>query len=102
MRTRTDRGIARVIAGPTLAATMPTPLDRFFDHYYHRRPVNATLTGVHDVDSELPDWSRVGLASLDREMADLESALAANNAGATNIEVIDAALATDFLAIQRA
>src|SRR4029079_9825232 len=31
-----------------------------------------------------------------------ESPLATNTAGATNMEVIDAALATDFLAIQRA
>ena len=81
---------------------MPTPLDRFFDHYYRRRPVSATLTGVHDFDGELPDWSRAGLAALDREMADLESALAADSDSAADIDAIDAMLAADFLAIQRA
>jgi uncharacterized protein (DUF885 family) len=32
-------------------------LDRFFDAYYKRRPVNATFIGVHDYDSFLPDLS---------------------------------------------
>ena len=81
---------------------MPTALDRFFEHYYRRRPVNATLTGVHDFDGELPDWSREGLAALDREMADLESALSPGDHAATDVDALDASLAADFLAIQRA
>ena len=37
-----------------------TALDDFFTHYYARRPVNATFTGVHAYDTELPDWSLDG------------------------------------------
>lgn len=81
---------------------MPTPLDRFFDHYYHRRPVNATLTGIHAFDGALPDWSRSGLAALDREMSQLESALRVDERPADDVAAIDAMLAADFLAIQRA
>ena len=28
-----------------LAVTLSAALDRFFEHYYRRRPVNATFTG---------------------------------------------------------
>jgi uncharacterized protein DUF885 len=82
---------------------MSAPLDRFFDHYYRRRPVNATLTGVHAFDAELPDWSLAGLLSLDREMATLEASLReTGDSAATPVDTIDAGLAKDFLAIQRA
>ena len=47
---------------------MSGALDRFFGHYYGRRPVNATFTGVHNHDEHLPDWSINGLESLDDEM----------------------------------
>jgi hypothetical protein len=83
---------------------MPTPLDRFFDHYYRRRPVNATLTGIHEFDAELPDWSRHGLASLDQEMAELDTALGriGRDDAAKDMVAVDVGLASDFLAIQRA
>jgi hypothetical protein len=45
-----------------------TAIDDFFTHYYARRPVNATFTGVHAYDEELPDWSPDGLDALDDEM----------------------------------
>ena len=70
-------------------------LDRFFAHYYRRRAVNATLTGVHDFDDALPDWSVAGLDALDREMQDIERDLA-------GIRSMDADLARSFLMIQRA
>ena len=43
---------------------MSASLDRFFDHYYRRRPVTATFTGVHSFDALLPDWSSGGLLAL--------------------------------------
>ena len=45
---------------------------RFLDHYYRRRPVNATFTGMHVYDSSLPDWSPSGLVSLDAELRKLK------------------------------
>ena len=50
---------------------MSDPLVQFVDAYYRRRPVNATFTGVHDYDAQLPDWSASGLAALDDEMRQL-------------------------------
>lgn len=50
-------------------------IDRFFDHYYRRRPVNATFTGIHDYDSQLPDWSPEGLEATAAEMVDLRNEL---------------------------
>jgi hypothetical protein len=83
-------------------------LDRFFAHYYLRRPVNATLTGIHDLDDRLPDWSVAGLDALDGEMQELERALTdaspndARSTGVSDFAPIDATLARSFLAIQRA
>jgi hypothetical protein len=78
-------------------------LDRFFAHYYARRPVNATFTGIHDYDDRLPDWSDAGLHALDAEMHDIERALGETppppGAGPA---AIDSDLAASFLAIQRA
>ena len=54
-----------------------TAIDDFFTHYYSRRPVNATFTGVHAYDHQLPDWSADGLAAQDDEMRALGDALAA-------------------------
>jgi hypothetical protein len=90
-----------------------TALDRFFDHYYRRRPVSATLTGVHDYDALLPDWSPRGLQAMDAEMAGLAADFAASQrsaalepgAGAArplDAVALDTELARDFLAIQRA
>ncbi len=76
---------------------MTSAVDTFFDHYYRRRPVSATLTGVHDYDALLPDWSPAGIASLDGEMRALMQALE-NDDDAS----IDAGLARDFLEIQLA
>jgi len=86
-----------------------TAIDDFFTHYYARRPVNATFTGVHAYDDRLPDWSPDGLAAMDDEMQSLgdglareypapESAAAFRNSP----DLLDAALARGFLEIQRA
>lgn len=50
-----------------------TWLDAFFDHYYRRRPVNATFTGVHAYDDRLPDLSEQGVADTCAEMEALET-----------------------------
>ena len=55
---------------------MSTVIERFLGHYYSRRPVNATFTGMHDYDRELPDWSSSGLGTLRGEMRALHAELA--------------------------
>ncbi|MEP6619890.1 MAG: DUF885 family protein [bacterium] len=50
---------------------MIDPFSRFLDHYYRRRPVNATFTGMHVYDATLPDWSPSGLVSLEGELRTL-------------------------------
>ena len=72
------------------------PVDEFFGHYYKRRPVNATFTGVHDHDAELPDWSSSGLATIDAEMRGISARLAQRN----DSNPIDAELIRGFCAIQ--
>jgi len=86
-----------------------TAIDDFFTHYYARRPVNATFTGVHAYDDQLPDWSPDGLAAQDDEMRSLGEALAAEYpapqsvaAFKTSPDLLDAELARGFLEIQRA
>jgi hypothetical protein len=86
-----------------------TAIDEFFSHYYARRPVNATFTGVHAHDDRLPDWSLDGMAALDDEMRSLGSALeveypAPKSVAAfrTSPDLLDAELARGFLEIQRA
>ena len=86
-----------------------TALDEFFSHYYSRRPVNATFTGVHTYDDQLPDWTLEGLDAQDDEMRALGSALALeypSPASATAFrgspDLLDAELARGFLEIQRA
>jgi hypothetical protein len=88
---------------------MSRSLDEFFAHYYRRRPVTATFTGMHDYDAELPDWSPDGLASLDAEMSRLVERLSAKHPRPSDvaifrqdIDALDAELAQRFLAIQRA
>jgi len=86
-----------------------TAIDDFFTHYYARRPVNATFTGVHAYDDRLPDWSPDGLAAMDGEMRSLGEALAREypspaSVGAfrNNPDLLDAELARGFLEVQRA
>ena len=86
-----------------------TAIDDFFTHYYARRPVNATFTGVHAYDDTLPDWSPAGLAAMDGEMRSLGGALAAEypapasaSAFLASSDLLDAELARGFLEIQRA
>jgi hypothetical protein len=86
-----------------------TAIDDFFTHYYARRPVNATFTGVHAYDDRLPDWSPDGLAAMDDEMRSLGNALAREyptpgSAAAfrNSPDLLDAQLARGFLEIQRA
>lgn len=101
---------------PERAAAAPSPaLDRFLAHYYARRPVNATFTGVHAYDHQLPDWSPDGLAALDDEMRRLHAELSAAHpapapkarGGAmralrADVRLLDAELARAYLEIQRA
>ncbi len=87
-----------------------TALDLFFASYYRLRPVNATFTGVHDYDDQLPDWSPEGLGAAAAEMAELRRKLAAD--GPTTLgdealarrdwEHVDRALADAYLEIQLA
>ena len=43
-------------------------MDRFFEAYYARRPVNATFIGVHAYDHLLPDFSENGAGDTLAEM----------------------------------
>ena len=88
---------------------MSRSIDQFFAHYYRRRPVTATFTGVHHYDADLPNWSLSGLATLDAEMRTIGERLSAEHplpsAVATlrdDIDSLDAELARRFLDIQRA
>jgi uncharacterized protein (DUF885 family) len=73
-------------------------LDRFFDSYYRRRPVNATFIGIHDYDAQLPDFSEHGAGDTLAEMRQLlaEAPAAADD----SIEAIDLQLARGFLELQ--
>jgi hypothetical protein len=84
-------------------------LDGFFSHYYLRRPVNATFTGIHMYDELLPDWSPRGLEVLDDEMHALVRELGIAHPRPTsargyreNADALDAELARAFLEIQLA
>src|SRR5437763_1175143 len=86
---------------------MSTALDRFFDHYYQRRPVTATFTGVHAYDALLPDWSIEGLSSLQSEMRELIVTLSDEHPRDASvddlrrdIDALDAELARRFLEMQ--
>ena len=88
---------------------MSAALDRFFEHYYRRRPVNATFTGVHAYDTALPDWSLGGLAAQRSEMVALHAELAAAHPAppsevqyGDDIASLDAELARAYLDIQLA
>jgi hypothetical protein len=88
---------------------MPSSVDRFFAHYYHRYPVNATFTGVHEYDHLLPDWSPSGLEELEHatgaiasEIRQTHSVPASRAVCRDDPEELDAGLACDFLDIQLA
>jgi hypothetical protein len=88
-------------------ASVSGALDSFFSHYYRRRPVNATFTGVHMYDDALPDWTAAGLEALDDEMHSLARELsAAHPAPSTartyrdDAHALDAELARCFLETQ--
>lgn len=88
---------------------MSGALDRFFEHYYRRRPVNATFTGVHAYDELLPDWSLAGLQSQDDEMRSTFAELAVAHPSPASVRgyrddagLLDAELARGFLEIQLA
>jgi len=82
------------------------PISAFFDHYYRRRPVNATFTGIHEFDGELPDWSPSGLATMDAEMRDIGARLAQHYGEASPVaydrdaNALDAELIRGYCAIQ--
>jgi hypothetical protein len=89
------------------ASSVSGALDSFFGHYYRRRPVNATFTGVHMFDDVLPDWSASGLEALDDEMHALARELsvthpAPSSPGAYRDEptLLDAELARSYLETQ--
>ena len=91
------------------ARPVSATLDRFFEHYYRCRPVNATFTGIHGHDERLPDWSPAGLQTLDDEMHTLHRDLAAAHpapaspaAFRDDPNLLDAELARAFLEVQRA
>jgi len=91
-------------------------LQAFLDHYFRRRPVNATFTGMHAFDHHLPDWSREGVSALQGEMQALRRRIAEHRipspgdapggqpdpAGEHDWVAIDLALADSFLELQLA
>ena len=88
---------------------MSAALDRFFEHYYRRRPVNATFTGVHEYDTMLPDWSRDALAAQRDEMVSVHAELVAAHPAPADEhqyhdhpDLLDAELARAYLEIQLA
>jgi len=70
-------------------------LDRFFDSYYRRHPVDATFIGHHEHDGRLPDFSDGGSASLLAELASLPAE------ELTPVEEIDCDLARGVLEIEK-
>lgn len=82
-------------------------LDGIIDRYFRRRPVNATFTGMHEVDHLLPDWSASGVAQLRDDMRADRARIAQQGARGLDDAIarrdwtgIDLALADSFLEIQ--
>lgn len=59
----------------TIVPALAAPLDRFFDSYYRRHPVNATFIGIHEYDDRLPDYSARGISDAAAEEESLRTAL---------------------------
>ena len=84
---------------------MADTLQEFFDSYYRLRPVNATFTGLHDHDHQLPDWSPPGIAAATAEMIDVRSRLIAAAPPAESLADVherDRQLAVSFIDVQLA
>jgi hypothetical protein len=64
-----------VLVDEACGAEFEAWLERFFAHYYERRPVNATFIGVHDHDHQLPDCSASGLRRTLDDMRNLRKEL---------------------------
>lgn len=86
---------------------MSDALDRFFEHYFRHRPVNATFIGDHRYDARLPDWSESQLVAMDSEMHALSAELATAFYTTddplelrTKPQLLDARLARNYLDIQ--
>ncbi|MGH9318315.1 MAG: DUF885 domain-containing protein [Vicinamibacteria bacterium] len=77
-------------------------LDRFFDSYYRRHPVNATFIGFHERDHALPDFSERGASSHLEEIRSLRRELEALPGEALSAsQSIDRDLARGFLEIEK-
>ena len=74
---------------------LQTWLDRFFEGYYRRHPVNATFIGFHEHDHRLPDFSE---GNADVLLAEVDSLTAEPM---TPVEKIDMELARGQLEIER-
>ncbi len=86
---------------------MNDPLEQFMEHYFRRRPVNATFTGAHEHDDCLPDWSPSGIATMDEEMRELMRQLDARFPAPSRVgafrddpDALDAELMRGFCEIQ--
>jgi hypothetical protein len=75
-------------------------LTSFFESYYRLRPVNATFTGIHDHDHQLPDWSPGGLEAAAGEMRALVARLKPSRY--EGVDERDRELALAFLDVQLA
>ena len=69
-------------------------LDRFFESYYRRHPVDATFIGHHEHDHRLPDFSDADVVSLLAELTSVPSE------ELTPVEEIDRELARGQLEIE--
>ncbi|MGI9252456.1 MAG: DUF885 family protein [Thermomicrobiales bacterium] len=89
-------------AAPMSAAGMDASpwLDAFFKLQFERLPVNATFTGIHDHDGQLPDWSDRAVRQWSTEIDQL---LARAPSGAGEPEAVrhDLLLAANHLQLQR-
>jgi len=75
---------AEVPGGNANAAFMRLA-DEFFDHYYFpTNPTTATLSGIHDYDTRLEDFSR---AAIDRQIATLKDYL--HRVEAVDVKMLD-------------
>jgi uncharacterized protein (DUF885 family) len=76
-------------------------LDRFFDFYFRRHPVDATFIGEHGFDDRLPAYSDEGNQAAEREMLSLlEDLGSVPTDGLNEAQRHDRELARGFLEIQ--